>query len=336
MTVRPRGKTWQADLTYQGHRYRASFTSRNAAEKWEADARITLAKGRPLLPPVNNPDVATDNWTLAVAIDRTNERFWKGSPGGKTAMHNAKSLLSFFGQRHPLSSINAEAIDDFIAHLEALGNSNATINRKLAALSKIMSFAVSRGRLAAKPAIERKREPRGRIRYLSDQEEDEMLRLLELWGRLDHQDAFIILIDTGIRMGELFRIEARDIDFKLNKLSLWKTKGDLPRTLVMTKRVRGVLERRIKRFPARVFPYDHPWFRHTWDRIRSHMGLTDDKQFVPHALRHTTASRLVQRGVAIAVVQAWMGHKTISVTLRYAHLSPRNLVEAAHALEQDR
>lgn len=335
MGVRPRGKNWQADLTYKGHRYRASFTSQEAAEVWEADARTTLAKGRPLSLPVNTPDIRTEKWTLATAIDRTNERFWKGTPGGKTAMHNAKSLFDFFGHRHPLSSIDAEAIDDFIAHLESIGNSNGTINRKLAVLSKTMNFAISRGGLATKPPIERKKEPRGRIRYLSDQEEDEMLRLLELWGRSDHRDAFIVLIDTGIRMGELFRIEARDVDLNFNTISLWKTKADVPRTVVMTKRVRELLERRVKSFPTKLFPYDHPWFRHTWDRIRSHMGLTDDKQFVPHALRHTTASRLVQRGVAIAVVKEWMGHKTISITLRYAHLSPRNFEEAVRALERD-
>ena len=63
------------------------------------------------------------------------------------------------------------------------------------------------------------------------------------------------------------------------------------------------------------------------------MGLAEDDGFVPHALRHTWASRLIQRGVSLRVVQEWLGHKTITVTMRYAHLSPKSLLAAVSVLE---
>ncbi len=63
------------------------------------------------------------------------------------------------------------------------------------------------------------------------------------------------------------------------------------------------------------------------------MELEHDDQFIPHCLRHTCASRLVQRGVPILVVQQWLGHKTIQMTMRYAHLCPTNLEEAVKVLE---
>jgi site-specific recombinase XerD len=63
------------------------------------------------------------------------------------------------------------------------------------------------------------------------------------------------------------------------------------------------------------------------------MGLGEDNQFVPHALRHTCASRLVQRGVPLKVVQEWLGHKTILTTMRYAHLAQSNLMSAMQVLE---
>ena len=75
-------------------------------------------------------------------------------------------------------------------------------------------------------------------------------------------------------------------------------------------------------------------FRAIWDRARAHLGFAEDRQFVIHTLRHTCASRLVQRGVGLKVVQQWMGHKTIQVTMRYAHLAPGHLMEAAAVLEQ--
>ena len=55
---------------------------------------------------------------------------------------------------------------------------------------------------------------------------------------------------------------------------------------------------------------------------------------MPHALRHTCASRLIQRGVGVALVQSVLGHKTLSMTMRYAHLAPTNLTDAMKVLEQ--
>lgn len=336
MAVRQRGAGWQADLTHKGKRHRADFTTKEEAELWEAQAKAALLAGKPLPNPRITPseEDTGSGWTLADAVDRTNKRVWNGTPGGDTAMHNANAALVYFGQRRKLDTITEGDLDEYIAHLEDLGNSNGTINRKLAALSKVMSFAVDRGGMKRKPKIERKKETQGRIRYLTAEEEVLALTTLALWSKDDHHDAFVVLVDTGIRMGELFRIEARDIDFRHNMLSVWQTKADLPRSVPMTKRVRAVLERRAKA-GGKLFDYDHPWFRHTWDRLRSHMGMTNDPQFVPHALRHTTASRLIQRGIGIAVVKQWLGHKTISVTMRYAHLAPANLMAAVGVLEGD-
>jgi len=67
--------------------------------------------------------------------------------------------------------------------------------------------------------------------------------------------------------------------------------------------------------------------------MKTVMNLEHDEQFIPHCLRHTCASRLVQRGVPIMVVQEWLGHKTIQMTMRYAHLCPTNLEAAVKVLE---
>jgi site-specific recombinase XerD len=67
--------------------------------------------------------------------------------------------------------------------------------------------------------------------------------------------------------------------------------------------------------------------------VRAEMHLERDEEFVMHALRHTCASRLVNAGIDLYVVKEWLGHSSIQITERYAHLSPSKLVHAVEALE---
>lgn len=100
----------------------------------------------------------------------------------------------------------------------------------------------------------------------------------------------------------------------------------------MTKRVRAVMERRLG--TGSPFPYSNGWLRGVWQRARFMMCLDEHPLFVPHILRHTCACRLVQRGVGIEVVRDWLGHKSLTMTLRYARLTPKNLMDAVSVLER--
>jgi integrase len=71
-----------------------------------------------------------------------------------------------------------------------------------------------------------------------------------------------------------------------------------------------------------------------WKFVREALGETVDKEFVFYITRHTCASRLVQRGQDLFVVKEWMGHKNIEMTMRYAKLTPTNMLDARNALEQ--
>ena len=84
-----------------------------------------------------------------------------------------------------------------------------------------------------------------------------------------------MLVDTGLRNSELWRMEARDVDLKENMLRIWKNKADLPRAIPMTSRVREIIEIRTKKFPSgRLFPKaNNDWFLKTWIRARNILGL---------------------------------------------------------------
>ena len=319
--IRARGQSYLVDVTTADGRRTATCHSLEAAIEKQRELR-------------GEAPVKPRAWSLQLAYETTFKVAWAGARGERTATVNAETALAHFGPDRALDTIDLPAIDGYIAALEGAGLSDGTINRKLAALSKMLSVAHARGGLLGKPHIPRRREGCGRIRYLLPKEEQALLHLLEQWGLADHRDAVIVLIDTGIRVGELFNLEARDADDRM--LRIWQNKADLPRSVPCTKRAWAVVQERLRARPyGKLFPYDHNWIRRPWDRAKVTMGLGADDQFVPHALRHTCASRLIQKGVSLKVVQEWLGHKTITVTMRYAHLARANLLGALQALEED-
>jgi len=345
MAIRKRGASWQADLTVQGKRVRETFNTEADAKAWELDVRAAVMRGSPIPRPkrtgtgtARNAEQFQDDGstTLGAVLRRTFEKFWRGGRSEGKMLVNMAQVEAYFGKDTPIARINTDAIDGFITHCISKANSNGTINRKLAVLSKALRFAHDRGLINRLPRIERKQEVGGRIRYLTVEEETKLLDLFRSWEKHDHADVVTCLIDTGLRPSELYRLTPRDIDLKEGTITVWMSKTDKPRSVYMTRRVKEIVGRRmgaVTALTAPLFPFDNLWMRYVWDRARVTLGYAQDENFVPYICRHTCASRLVQRGVPINVVREWLGHTSIQMTMRYAFLAPRNLMSAATALE---
>ncbi|WP_142850666.1 tyrosine-type recombinase/integrase [Telmatospirillum sp. J64-1] len=341
MAVRQRGKSWQVDITLKGERYRLTFPSEKEARAWEMKASAASLAGEPIPPANGTTGTATSSrptsWSLGAACDRAFHEFWRGSEHGKKVRWSLNEIRQYFGDDTPLERIGTEEISAFTSYCEAQGNSNGTINRKLAALSKVLRHAYDCRALSHLPKMNRRKEAKGRFRWLTEKEEQAILATLRQWEKHDHAEVITVLIDTGMRNSELWRLEGRDINLKEGAIHIWQTKTDKPRTVYMTRRVRKIIERRMTEAASptvRLFPYDNPWLRYTWDRVRGHLGLMHDPNFVPYICRHTCASRMVQRGVSLQVVKEWLGHATIEMTMRYAFLAPTQLKGALNALDR--
>jgi integrase len=180
------------------------------------------------------------------------------------------------------------------------------------------------------PVFHRQKEGQNRIRWLTQDEELQIMRTLEQWGQIDVLEAFIVSVDTGIRYGEMLNIKAKDI--LKDGLYIGESKADISRLVPLTKRSREVLELRLKdKQPNdKLFDYAYQFHRSSWERLMNHLGFDD---VVWHTLRHTTCSRLVQGGLPLPHVKEWMGHKAIVTTMRYAHLAPKHLAEGLNILE---
>jgi integrase len=128
---------------------------------------------------------------------------------------------------------------------------------------------------------------------------------------------------------------ARDLEFKTGMLQVWDSKTEAGvRGIPMTTRVRAILERRAETYKtAPLFPYSWEVFFNAWLRLKAALKLEEDAEFVPYCLRHTFATRLVQRGVRIEVIKGLMGHESIQQTMQYAHVGAHQYAEAIKALE---
>lgn len=344
--IRKRGNSYQYIVTHEGKQYSGTADTLEGAIAERKNMAYLLTKNNPpTIPKAESIAVPSSsklriprNMSMQEAVNKACGLRWEDTKAERTSMLNANSLIKYFGKTTPVSNITTEAVHDLIISLKQQGLSNATINRKLSCLSVILKIAEDCGATTASPNLSRRKEYKGRERFLTEKEEQDAIALLSSWGKDDHRDAFIVLLDTGMRTGELFKLQAKDADFKQGKygiLTLWRTKNDLPRSVPMTYRVSSIVKERVnacKNSNEPIFNFNQWWLRSTWDRLKSNLGLTNDSQFVPHILRHTCASRLVQRGVPLLMVQKWLGHESLQSTMRYSHLSPEalfNVVEDA-------
>lgn len=207
--------------------------------------------------------------------------------------------------------------------------SGSTINRYIAALSHALSFAVKDRRVLERNPVSdvrRKKEPRGRTRFLSDEERTGLLKACanSAWPEL--LTLVLLAITTGARKGELIALKWADVDLKMGRALVRESKNDEPRTLPLAGNALEALRELKLRNSARsqhVFPqpsgfpgpYEH--FDKHWYAALEEAGIGN---FHFHDLRHTTASMLAAQGASLLEIADVLGHKTLAMVKRYSHL----------------
>lgn len=325
MSITPRGNGFQVYVAVNGSKFRRTVSTRGEATSLEQSARQALMLGKPV---PSEGITVSHTWGLKEAADKCYKMNWVGTKSESKLILVMNEVVRWFGKDRSISDITTELVDEFIMEQKTKRRANATINRKLACLSKILRFSKERGKLPnGMPTLSRQKEGMNRIRFLSTQEEQQCLDTLESWGFTELYDAFVVSIDVGMRAGEMAKLDAKCID--KHGVYLVDRKNGLHGLVPLTTRARQSLERRVAASSGGKLFGTFP--RSKWHRVINHLELED---VVWHTLRHTTCSRLVQRGMPLVHVKEWMGHKAIQTTMRYAHLAPKNLEVGVSLLEQ--
>lgn len=205
----------------------------------------------------------------------------------------------------------------------------ATVVRYLAALSHCLSVAVKEYQwLDDSPLrkVSKPKEPRGRVRFLSNEERAALLSACEASPNPYLFPVVVLALSTGMRAGEIMALEWRDVDLARGWLTLRETKNGTMRGVPLVGKALELVKehartRRRLDTPL-LWPGVHPNkpmdLRQPWEKALKQAGIED---FRFHDLRHSAASYLAMNGASLNEIAAVLGHKTLSMVQRYAHLS---------------
>jgi integrase len=209
--------------------------------------------------------------------------------------------------------------------------SPATINRYQAALSHALTIAANDwGWLEDSPMrkVSKSKEPRGRVRFLSDDERKALLAACQESTSAYLYPVVVLALSTGMRQGEILNLAWADVNLDKQYIILHETKNGERRRVPLSGLAHAEIKKlsKIRRIDTSLlFPHatprlkDQPFdLRKPWDDA---LKKAEIKDFRFHDLRHSTASYLAMNGASLAEIAEVLGHKTLQMVKRYAHLS---------------
>lgn len=337
MRLVKRGRVWRCDFVgLDGRRQRIST---GETDEGKAKVRALEIMREALVnsvPMAQRAELARD-LTLDVALQRVYAERWQGQAQAKIAAYRVGQLTREVGHWR-LCDITYPKLDQYAKQRTAAGDAAATVNRKLSAIRTALLEAVKRGELATLPVFPHLREAPIKERYLTRDEEAGILRWMQdreyavaaaerpWWHYMGCLVPF--LLDTGLRLSEALSLTEGHFTGTAVVLRHGTTKSGKGRQVPLTGRAQSCLRAMLASpLHGRVDPN---WCGRRWRAVVAGTGLAG---VTLHTLRHTCASRLVQGGLDLYRVQAWLGHSSSTVTERYAHLAPDHLTEGAALLE---
>lgn len=246
-----------------------------------------------------------------------------------------KQLVEVFGS-YPLRMINTRHIEEWQTQ-RLKDNKPATVNRLLATLKHMFTKAVEWD-MVEEEALKKIRrvklihENNRRLRYLS--KEECMALIIACSPHL--KPIVITALNTGMRRGEILSLEwEKHIDLNHGFILLDQTKNGERREIPINQVLRETLSGLIRHIKSPYVFTDTEGKRFMDVKTAYHSACrrAGIKDFRFHDLRHTFASHLVMAGVDITSIKELLGHKTLTMTLRYAHLAPSHKVKAVELLE---
>ena len=324
MPIYKRGEIWYIDYAYQGKRHRKRIgRSKKIAELTLSEIELKILRRE-------NLGIREARKISFKDYSKEYLEYAKTNKAPKSYVCNVSQLrvmVPYFGDIS-LPDITAQMIEQYKA-VRSAKVKPATVNRALACLKNMFNKAITWGYAEQNPmkGVKLLKEPPGRLRFLDGSETDRLLR--ELPG--EASGVVLFALNTGMRKSEILNLAWKDVNFANRHIMIEKTKTNERRMVPMNGQVFDLLKslEMDGRGSELVFINGAVNLRKHFEAAVKRAGL---ENFVFHDLRHTFASHLVMNGTSIRAVQQLLGHKDITMTMRYSHLSQDHLQEAVNKL----
>ncbi len=251
-----------------------------------------------------------------------------------------RHLVPAFG-RLKLDQIGAKEIEGYKAKKIEKKLALKTINNHLTVLRRTLAVAVEWGDLPTIPLVKWLKAPDPEFDFLTFEEADRFMAAADS----EWQTMIVVALKCGLRQGEMLALRWEDVDLVVGRIMVRRSvtrgiittpKSGKPREIPLGDTVLRALKSHRHLKGELVFCNERGGMltkgecKHPLWRAAKHAGL---RRVGWHVLRHTFASHLTMRGVPLKAVQELMGHATIEMTMRYAHLSPDVRRDAVRVLD---
>jgi len=299
----------------------ATFDRLTDARMWAQQTEAAIREGR------HFPKSIAKRRTLADLIDR----YIRDILPQKKDVINPKRQLDWWRKNlgmMRLADLTPALLAEYRDKISAEGRSNATVVHYMSALSHVFTIAVKEyGWMESNPMLKvtKPKEPPGRVRFLSKDERERLFAACRENKNPDLYFAVVLALSTGARKSELMNLRWSQIDLQREIITLHETKNNERRCLALTgPALELMIERsKFRRFDTDLlFPGRDPQkpvdLRSAWEAALERAEIND---FRWHDLRHTFASYLAMSGATLPDIAAAMGHKTLQMVQRYAHIA---------------
>jgi len=322
------GTTYRVKVRMRGYpATTATFDRVTDAKRWASETETRIREGRYFM------QAEAKRHTVADLVDRY---LAEKLPHSKVRDKRERALYARIWRDRlgplTLADLTASKINEvrqgMLGRVTRLGKpvTPSTINRQLAVLSAILTVAVKEYEWmddSPMRKVGKLPEPRGRIRFLSDAERDALLRECSAHSATLRLIVFLA-ISTGARKGELLGLRWPDVDMQRATMTFHETKNGERRTVPLAQSTHAMMVEhgKVRRLDTdRVFPGITGGPLEIGKMFHEAMMRAGIENFRFHDLRHTAASYLAMNGATLAEIAEVLGHKTLAMVRRYAHMT---------------
>ncbi|MBR9707261.1 MAG: site-specific integrase [Candidatus Diapherotrites archaeon] len=344
-----KGTTYNVEIRMKGASpQRASFTSLTKAKAWVQSTESAIREGR------HFTTTEAKKYTVKQLIEEYKTEVTEKNPKARSQKFQLDYWKDEIGHL-VLADVTKKVINEkkkeLLKGLTPTGNvrSPATVKRYLAALSSAFTYAIDELELLNENPVSKvpkPTEPKGRVRYLSKDEEidgeiveGEKTRLLKACKNSENTYLYTVVVlalSTGMRQGEIMNLKWKDVDIVQGRITLFDTKNGESRAVTLTGKALELVKEH-KKYHRRLdmpmlFPSKKGYvltkdgkkedkamnLRKPWVKVLKEAEVED---FHFHDLRHTAASYLAMNNATLHEIAEVLGHKTLTMAMRYTHLS---------------